>query len=69
MTKPETGTSKCCFSASAGLRSGGIAESRAGNAGSETGAPPANADVGGSVKLRPPLLSGKTHTCLFRREA
>src|SRR5437762_2931255 len=37
---------------SAGLRSGSIARSCAGTAGSETGAPPADAHVGGSVKMR-----------------
>jgi len=37
---------------SAGLRSGSIARFFAGTAGSETGAPPADAHVGGSVKMR-----------------
>src|SRR5881392_3974159 len=39
---------------SAGFRSGNIARSCAGTAGSETGAPPADSHIGGSVKkLRP----------------
>src|SRR5437762_11457241 len=59
---------------SAGLRSGSIARSCAGTAGSETGAPPADAHVGGSVKMRRcrmrtnlPCFSGtKTIHCTHR---